>query len=432
MNWLGYLGRTLSLTKNGQFFSQFYGGNNWAGESINADTAMRLTFVWRCVRLISSTISSLPLNLISVDGEQRQAGASVPIQAVISDSPNADQTAMEFWEAIIGSQELAGNGFARKEFAGEGAARRVIALTLMNPYRMGWEKKPGQEFRYIYTDDEGRRVEYARDDIFHLRQFSFDGVMGLSTIQFGGQTFGGARAADRTASQMFATGLSGSGFLETAQQLDEPDRARLQKILDEYKGSAGVGKIMILEGGMKYSSMSVSAADAQLLSSRKWNGEEICRLFDVPPILAGHSQEGGTTWGSGVEAQVLSWYILGLRNRLRRIQQSIRKQLLTPTERTLWTPKYNIDALLQGDSAARASQFSQYVQNGVMNRNEARAKLDLPPYAGGDEFTAQVNLAPVDMLGDKPDEASATRNALRNLLGLNDAPPAPLQIEHKP
>lgn len=429
MNWLGWLGRTFNLKNGGDFFSQYYGGSNWAGEPVNADVAMHLTFVWKCVRLIASTLASLPLNLVAADGSGRKPGSEVPIGDVISDSPNAEQTSLEFWESLIGCHELVGNGFARKHFSGTGPSRQVIALTLLNPYGMKWEKKPGQPLVWFYRDDSGKQIELTQDEVFHLKGFSFDGILGLSTVQYGAQTLSGARAADRTAAQMFASGLSSSGFLQTAQTLEEPDRLRLQKIMDEYRGTGAVGKLMILEAGMEYKQISLSAQDAQLLLSRKWNGEEICRLFDVPPVLAGHNPEGGTMWGSGVEQIILAWYMLGLRNRIRRIQSAIRKQLLTPTQRSLWTPKFNIDGLLQGDSAARANLFSNYVQNGIMSRNEARRLLDLPPYVGGDEFTAQVNLAPVSTLGDNAaQDAVGVRTALRNFLGVVDAPAPQPQI----
>lgn len=431
MNWLSLLGRNLTLKNNGDFFGAFFGGGpNWAGEPMNAEIAMRLTFVWKCVRLISSTLASLPYGLVAADGSGKRPGADVAVGDVISTSPNANQTAVEFWESIIGCMELVGNGFARKEFSGSGPSRQVIALTLMNPYGVQPVKLPGRELFWRYTDDDGKQTELSRDEVFHLKQFSFDGMVGLSTVSYGAQTLSGARAADRTAAQMFSTGLSSSGFLETAQVLDEPDRQRLQKIMDEYRGSGGIGKLMILEAGMKYNAISLSAQDAQLLTSRKWNGEEICRLFDVPPILAGHSPEGGTMWGSGVEQVVLAWYMLGLRNRIRRIQAATAKQLLNPTQRAAWQPKFNIDGLLQGDSNARANLFSTYTQNGIMSRNEARRLLDLPPYVGGDEFTAQVNLAPVATLGDKSaQDAVSARSWLRNFLGVEDArPAAPPQI----
>lgn len=428
MNMLGLIGRTFNLKSGGDLFSYYGGGRTWANEPMNADLAMRLTFVWKCVRLTASTIASLPYHLLAADNSGKRADAGLPIESVISRSPNADQTAFEFWETIVGCLELVGNGFARKHFTGSGASRQVVALTLMNPYSVSWEKRPGQELFYRYTDNDGRQIELAKDEVFHLRQFGFDGQAGLSTVQYGAQTLAGARAADRTAAEVFASGMSSSGFLETAQTLEENDRVRLQKIMDEYRGSGGIGKIMILEGGMKYNAISLSAQDAQLLMSRKWNGEEICRLFDVPPVLAGHNPEGGTMWGSGVEQIMLAWYMLGLRNRLVRIQQATAKQLLTPAQQAIWTPKFNIDALQQGDSAARSQLLSTYVQNGLMTRNEARALMNLPPIPGGDELTAQVNLAPVATLGDKSQQdAAAAKSWFRNMLGVSDAP-AQLQI----
>lgn len=418
---------------NGNFWGYFSGtGGNWAGEPVSVDIAMQLSTVWKCIRLNSSIPASLPLNLVSTDDKGTRAPADLPVQNVINDSPNDEQTALEFWEAIIGSMEASGNGFARKRFRGSGVSREVIALSLLDPRRVTWERRANNRILWRYTDLSGGQVDIPDDEMFQLKQFSFDGVMGLSAIAYGAQTFSGSRAADRLASEFFAKGMSSSGFLQTQQELEEPDRKRLQQIMDEYRGKAGAGKLMILEGGMTYNPMTISAEDAQLLSSRQFNIEEMCRWFDIPPILVGHSSQGQTNWGTGVETIILGWLQLGLRSRLVRIQQRIRKQLLTPAQRVEWTPKYNIDALMQGDSAARIAFLGQAVQNGLMNRNEARAKLDQPPYPGGEEFTAQVNLAPVNALGDNSNNDSAVvRAAVKRWLGIDETPTPP-QIEHKP
>lgn len=429
---LNWFGKTISLgARSGKFWEAWGGASNWAGEPMNADKAMQLSTVWKCIRLISSTIGSLPFGLVAADGSGRE-GREVPLDTVIRTQPNQDQTGLTFWESMVGCMELVGNGFARKHFTGTGPSRQVIGLTLLNPWGMQWRRDTNNRLVWIYNDDKGHQIELQQEDVFQLKQFSFDGVMGLSTVQYGAQTLGSARAADRTSAEMFASGMTSSGFLETAQQLQPEDRARLQQIMDEYRGRGGVGRLMILEAGMKFTQMSMSAQDAQLLTSRQWNVEEICRWFDMPPILAGHSSNGTTSWGSGIEQIMLGWYILGLRNRIRRIEAEVYKQLMTPAQKVLWVPKFNMDALLQGDSASRANLINSYLQNGVMNPNEARALLNMPSYDGGEIYARQVNLVPAGQLGDNASaEDEQARMALRRLLRINDAP-APLQIEHKP
>lgn len=427
MNWLdwssSWLGRRIS-TKDGSFFSAFFGGSNFAAEPMNADIAMQISAVWKCVRLVSSTIGSLPFGLIATDGSGRE-DRNATLDIIIRDTPNATQHSMEFWESIIGCQELVGNGFAHKQYNG---AKEVSGLTLLNPWGMRPRRLANNRIRWDYTDDKGFRHEFDQDEIFHLKQFSFDGELGLSTVQYGAQTLGSTRAADRVSGQMFSSGMSASGFLETAQILQDKDRTDLQKIMTAYRGQQGVGKLMILEGGMKFNPISMSAQDAQLLTSRRFNIEEVCRWFDVPPILAGHNPEGGTQWGTGVEQVIIAWLVLGLRTRIRRIEATVRKQLMTPAQRVGWTPKINFDALLQGDSAARATLFSNYLQNGVMNPNEVRALLNLAPYPGGELYLRQVNLAPAQTLGENRTQAESIRGVVRSWLGVPDAPqPAPVR-----
>jgi HK97 family phage portal protein len=420
-NWLDWtsqwVGRRFNL-RDGKVFSSFFGGSNFASEPMTADIAMQLSAVWKCIRLNASTIGSLPFGLVAADGSGKEDRNST-LDIVLRTSPNARQSSMTFWEAIIGCQELLGNGFAHKRFNG---AKEVSALDLLNPGGMELKRNSeGNDFRWLYTDTDGHRHELSRDEVFHLNQFSFDGELGLSTVRYGAQTLGSARAADRVTGQMFASGLSASGFLKTNQILQAKDRHDFQKIMDDYRGRSGVGKLMILEAGMDFSPVSMSAQDAQLLTSRKFNIEEVCRWYDVPPVLAGHNPEGGTSWGSGVEQVFLFWLQLGLRTRLRRIEGLVAKQLLTPEQRRVWTPKYNIDALLQGDSAARGSLFSNYLQNGVMNPNEVRALLNLPPYKGGELYLRQVNLAPADTLGENPVTAESIRSTVQAWLGVKNA-----------
>lgn len=421
MSLLGYFGRPLSI-KNPKGWGNAYGARTWSGETINADTAMHIAAVWRAIRLIASTQATLPFGLVAADGDgQSGKDAGVPLDAVIRSTPNADMSAVTFWESMFGAQELTGNAFARKDYTGSGPSRQVIGLKLLNPWGVSPQKTPAGVKYWRYVDSEGVQFEYAWDDLFHLKQFSFDGCWGLSTVAYGSQALGTARAADRTAGEMFKSGMSGSGFLETGQVLNEGDRQRLQALMNEYAGTGNVGRIMILEGGMSYKPLSMSAEDAELLHSRKWNVEEIARLFDMPPVMLGHNPEGGTNWGSGVEAQIRSWYQLGLRSRIRRVQAEVERQLMNAAQRAKWSARMNVDALLQGDSETQARVWATYVQNGIRTRAEIRKLQDLPPIGGADQLTAQTNLAPLATLGQNPDGgANNFRAALRSFLGLAD------------
>lgn len=235
------------------------------------------------------------------------------------------------------------------------------------------------------------------------------------------ETLGLALAANEAASTIFAQGMRNSGFLKTGKVLEPEDRNRFEEILSRYMGSSKAGGLMILEGGMEFTALNMSAEDAQLLVTRKFEIEEIGRWFGVPPILLGHAVDGQTMWGSGVESIIQSWLTFGLSQRLRRAETAIAKRLMLPSETGAGIyPKFNADALLALNTTGRITALSQAVQNSLMKPNEARDKLELPQEPGGDKLLAQVNLVPLDKLGDNGASDQQAKAAFRSWLGITE------------
>lgn len=195
--------------------------------------------------------------------------------------------------------------------------------------------------------------------------------------------------------------------------------------MSQYMGAANAGGLMILEGGMKFNALNMSAQDAELLLTRKFEIEELGRWFGMPPILLGHAVDGQTMWGSGVDSIIQSWMTLGLNQRLRRVQQVIQKRLMTPSERAegLYV-RFNADALLAVNSTARIGFITQAVQNSILTPDEGRALLERGAMPGGDQLLAQVNLVPLGQLGDKQAQEVQLRAAFRSWLGIEDKPHA--------
>lgn len=416
---LQWVGQTIRLN-DAKFWGSFFGNTSFAGEVVTPQRAMQLSAVWRAVRLTAETIAALPKAMFedTATGPARADGA--PSSDLLS-SPNEEQTPMEFWEQMIGCADLVGNGMARKMYVG----RRVVALHVMDPMRTSLRRNVSGGLEYHYVDDRGNAVVLAPADVFHLKGFTLFGPVGMSTVSYGAHTMGLATAAERTAGKLFSSGLRSSGFVNTQQVLNEPDRARLDKILADYTGQEKAGGIMLLEGGMTYTPLSMSAQDAELLLTRKFEIEEIGRWFGLPPILLGHAVDGQTMWGSGVDAIIQAWMTLGLNQRLVRVEQAWEKRILSPAERVRYYLKINADALLRVNSASRAAFLAQCVQNGLMDRDEARALLELGKRPGGDKLTAQVNLVPLDQLGQTSGDAAAAaalKNAGRRFLGIEDPP----------
>lgn len=381
-------------------------GPTFARKSVTPDTTMQLSAAWACVRLNARTIGSLPLKLYNRGADQQRSLAdNHPLYRVLNDRPNPDQGSMEFWEGQITALNLRGNAYARIGRRGDG---QVVALWPLSPDGVRAYRTPTGERRYNLTT--GRTEEdLPSTDIFHLRGFGAGGDAGLSPIGYGRQTISTALAAEEVAGSTFANGLQVAGFVEmaTGVQLKPEQRAQLIAMFDKFSGSSRAGKVMPLDAGMKFTPLAMSLADSQLLESRRFSVEEICRWFGAFPILIGHSAEGQTMWGSGIEQLVLAWLTLSLGPELTRIEEAIRTQLILPAEQGRLYAEHIVEGLLRADSAARAALYASLGQNGVMKRNEMRAKENLPPDAspGANMLTVQSNLIPLDQLGKTPPRA---------------------------
>jgi HK97 family phage portal protein len=260
-------------------------------------------------------------------------------------------------------------------------------------------------------------------EIFHLRGFGAGGDLGLSPIAYGRQTIATAIATEEVAGSTFANGLQLGGFVEDdpANKTTNKQRADLVELFDRFAGSSNAGKVMPLPPGMKFTALGLSPQDAQLLETRRVSVEEICRWFGVFPILIGHSADGQTMWGSGIEQLVLAWLTLGLGPELTRIEEAVRCQLILPAEQSKLYAEHVVEGLLRADSAARAALYSSLGQNGVMRRNEMRAKenLEPDPSPGADMLTVQSNLITMDQLASGDGGAQPVdqmRSAMMNLL----------------
>lgn len=377
-----------------------------SGKSVTFDSALQLATVWACVRLISETIATLPLVLYRKDASgARTVADDSPLYTLLHDSPNADLTAVEFWEGIALCLCLGGNAYARKDMLGD----RLIALTPLSYDRMQVQRNEAGAREYIYTDSKGRKV-YREDQIFHVRGFGGAGDQGLSPISFARQSMGAALATDEFAGTMFANGARPSGLLTVDQVLKPEQRKALREnIVEPFVGSENAGGVMVLEAGMKWQPVTMNMDDAQFLQTRAFHVEELCRWFRVPPTMVGHSN-GSSNWGTGIEQQTLGFLAFSLRPYLSRIEQAISRSLIGSTQRSVLKAEFNAEGLLRADSAARAAFYATMVQNGLYTRNECRALENRPPMRGGDDLTVQSQNVPLGTY-EPPSRLPAAANA---------------------
>ncbi|EPR14139.1 histone H1 [Sphingobium indicum IP26] len=392
-------------------------GTSSSGKTVNASNALTLSTVWACVRLVSGTISSLPF-MVYQDGpnDSRSIFKSHPLYGILHDSPNADQSALDFWQFMCVSLELWGNAFARIT---RGRGGKVVALTPVRPEIVQVRRVADGSIRYRYVD-AGQTVDIGQDEMFHIRGFGGSPLGGLSTLAFGRHSFGLAMATDEAAAQVYKNGLRPSGVLTTQnnQTLKPDQRDDIYKyVVDPFAGENN-GKPLVLEAGLSWQAIEMKAVDSQMIESRQFSVEDGCRWFGVPPHMIGHTA-GNTNLGSSIEQQTLGWLMFGLRERLKRIEQAIMKQLLTPAERLTVTVEINFEGLLRADSAGRASFYAAMVQNGIMTRNEVRRLENLPPIEGGDDLTIQSNMIPAGRLGELTSTGSeAAKRSIIDWLGL--------------
>jgi HK97 family phage portal protein len=405
-----WIGRRFGLTDAAPW-ALFYGGASHSGKAVTIDSAMQLSTFWACTRLTAGAIASMPLQLFEKDGHGGRHAADHDLVELLTVSPDGEKTAFEFWEAATAWLLVSGNAYAEISRIGG----RIVALNLLPSDQVQVTRNSGGDLIYKFTQD-GQHYELPAESVLHLRGFGFGGDLGLSVIRYGVQTFGSAIAAEETAGKILGNGMMPSGVLSSENELTDEQRVQLTKIMQAYSSSTNAGKMMVLESGLKFDQLSMNAQDGQLLQTRSFSVEDICRWFGAPPVVVGHAANGVTAWGSGIEALLLQWLTTGLNPIAKRIEDRLRFQLLAPGERRKFYPEFNREALLQADSDAKMKFLSGAVQNGLMTRAEGRQKLNLPDRPEADFLTAQTNLAPLDKLGGA-DPASAIRNAL----GLTDA-----------
>lgn len=392
------------------------------GQTVSPETALTLSAVWACVWLNARTMASLPLELKRYS-KNGAAGLATdhPLFRALRWKPNIDMAAVDFWTCMWASEQLWGTGYAKKIQSGG----KTVALDFMLPQYVTAYQTEKKQLRFRY-DDPRNPQDFAADQVFRVFTRSLDGLVGMSVIEAARNSLGAAQAGELAAAKVFKKGLNASGFITVEKFLNTTQRDQFRESIDEFAGDGEkAGGTMVLEGGTDYKQLSLKPLDAELLSSRQFSVEDVCRWFGVPPILIGHASAGQTMWGSGVEQIFSGWSRLSLRPYVTACTQHVQTDLLSAEDQVELFAEYDLDDLLAGDSQARAAFYSQLAQNGISTRNEIREREGLSRVDGGDELTVQSNLVPLSKLGQETagggggDSASQKfRNALIEFLGV--------------
>ncbi|MCA0963291.1 phage portal protein [Salipiger bermudensis] len=378
-----------------------------SGEVVSDSTVLGLSAVWACTNLLAGTIGSLPMMVYSAGQDGRVVERGHPLFRLLHDSPNYDQTALDFWEFIAASLELWGNAYAAKDLDSQG---KLGALVPIRPDLVSVRRRSDGALEYRWTE---RGQSHVRTDteVLHIRGFGGNPLGGMSTLHFGRQAFGLARAVDRSAATTFKNGLRPSGGLKFKDWLTPEQRELAEtRLAEKFIGAQNAGRPMVLEGDTQWVPFTINPEDAQMLESRRFSVEEVCRFFGVPPHMVGHTEKS-SSWGTGLEQQTLAFQKFTLRRRLKRIEQAVNKQLLTAAERARGMyVEFNIEGLLRGDSASRSTFYQSGLSNGWLTINEVRQRENLSPVAGGDVPRLQMQNVPITEAGsnmetgDGPDQ----------------------------
>ena len=374
-----------------------YGLISNAGPRVSPESIMKHSAVWACTSRTAQLVASLPAATYRKTADGSREVVEDELSDILTISPNREQTAGEFWEGIVAQTLIRGNGIAeRLEIRG-----RLVGLQPL----MTAEARRRMDGTIDYpVADRGQVEVLPAEKVFHVRGFGIGDGIGLSAVRYGVQSFGAALAADETAASIFANGMHPGGMITWDTEASPPtaeQRNRLKELIERFTGSKKTGKVLQLPPGAKYEALALNPEDAQLLETRRFSIEDICRWFGVPPIVIGHASEGQTMWGSGVEAIMLSWLTLGINPLLKRIERRIVKDLVPIPDRRRRYLEFNREAMLQMDSKAKAQFMSMMGASGTMTANERRAKLNLSRSTdpNADKLLAQTALAPLELLG---------------------------------
>lgn len=359
--------------------------------SIGVDGALQLSTVWACIELRANTVASLPFFAYHQNNGQRTLARDSRLYALLHESPNSRMTPFEFWRAMMMNHDLRGNAYARIDRAADGEA---IALWPMPADQVQCKVLDNGNLVYFYRFDN-TEVALLEKDVLHLKNIG-NGTTGLAKLDFMRSTTDEVTKAQTAAARTFGNGGKPSGILTSESVLSSDQREALKKSFASLS-EGNIQKLMVLEANLKYQQVSMTPEMQQLLETRNFGVEEICRWFGMPSILV--NQNGVTAWGSGIQTILEGWVTLQMRPVLVSIEQATKKRVMTAKQRASMSIEFCLDALLRGSLKDRMEIYAKAAQNAIYTRNECRQFENLPPVDGGDELTAQSNLVPLNKLG---------------------------------
>jgi HK97 family phage portal protein len=402
----GYLMPSGYTFRNGAFERIWGGQENGSGISVTEESALRTIPVMRCVSLIAGVAASFPIDVIKRVGDRREKQQNHVVERRLDWEPNPEMTAYDMRFAAWAHYLLWGTSYAVKVMRGSS----LSALWPIHPAQVEITRdKESGALLYVHSTTFGRRVYFA-DEILHVRNFTLDGISGMSVIQQAAQAIGLNQAAEKTAAVTMRKGTRPTVVMEIPSQLSPQQRADIRKSWAETNGGTeNAGGIAIAEAGTKLTPLSIPTGDIELLAQMQNSDEKMAMMFGVPPSMLGITTKT-TSWGSGIEMLKQGFLDFTLAPGLKNHEQAYERCLLKQSERE-FSIKHNTAAFMRMDHLKTIQALGIGIQRRIYNPNEARAYLDLNGYEGGEEFFAQMQDLPIQA-------------ALENTPGGSDGPTA--------
>ena len=354
-------------------------------KTVSDDTALQISSAFACVRRTAETMASLPIQFFSVKRNgstgmiSRKPVTDHPLYRLLRWNPNRYQTRIEFFETLYYQLAFRGNAYSLID---RDSAGQIISLLPLMTSQVETVLNPGGNITHRYYAS-GKVLEYSADKVWHLKLFG-NGIIGLSPLDQARNSLGISLGAEESVNRLSNSGFKQGGVLSIDKILTPDQRKKLKENFNDIT-SGKEEALRVLEAGMKFTPTSMLPKDVQLLESRRFQLEDICRFFDVPPVLV-HDMSSSTVWGSGITEIVRGWYKLGLAPYRERMKDSIQTQLLDISERESIEPDFDIDELLRGGEKERYEGYQIAIRSGVMSPNECRNQEGLPPDPNGDKL----------------------------------------------
>ena len=367
-------------------YSFFFGASS-SGKSVNEKTALQTTAVYACVRILAETIASLPLHTYRYSPGGKEKAMDHPLYYLLHSEPNSEMTSFVFRETLMGHLLLWGNAYAQIIRNGRGA---VMALYPLLPSKM-MVNRTDQGILYYQYEKDGQTYFLSQQDVLHIPGLGFDGLIGYSPIAMAKNAIGMAIATEEYGAKFFANGASPGGVLEHPGVVKDPGKIR-ESWNAVYQGSGNAHRVAVLEEGMKFQPIGIPPEQAQFLETRKYQLNEIARIFRIPPHMIGDLEKSSF---SNIEQQSLEFVMYTLDPWVIRWEQAISRALLSVSEKRQYFVKFNVDGLLRGDYQSRMNGYAVGRQNGWLSANDIRELENLNrilPELGGDLYLINGNM----------------------------------------